>query len=196
MMCRTRPATLIVMLCAAFPVASSSENIPTFHGKVTHPVIQELMGGCSLRCAFFWETVAGIPGTVKKPAPELCDDDASSFWISSIEGPGAVIEFRIPGNLPPECRDTPFYGIGVADGVIRSPEEFRDNARVKSMTLSVNKKPIAKLRCADTWKWQDFHFPDIKLNQGDVIGLTIDEIYPGGKFSKPALSEIVLQGAH
>lgn len=168
---------------------------PELRPRIGPPVLQEFMGGCSLRCAFFWETVAGIPRK-KKPAPELCDDDASSFWISPIEGSGAVIEFRIPGNLPPDCRDTPFYGISVADGIISSLDEFRDNARVKSMTLSVNRKPIARLQLADTWKWQDFHFPDIMLNQGDVISLMIDKIYPGRKFSKPALTEIVLQGAH
>jgi len=154
------------------------------------------MGGCSLRCAFFWETVAGTPHGPQKSASELCDDDASSYWISPIDGPGAVIEFRIPKNLPTDCRDTPFYGISVANGLIRSLDEFRDNARVKSMTLSVNQKSIARLRLADTWKWQDFHFPDKLLNKGDVISLTIDEIYPGKRFSRPSLTEIVLQGAH
>ena len=154
------------------------------------------MGGCSLRCAFFWETVAGIPGRPKLPTPELCDDDASSFWISSTDGPGALIEFRIPKNLPPDCKDTPFYGISVANGVIRSLDEFRDNARVKSMTLAVNQKPIAQLRLADTWKWQDFHFPDILLNKGDVISLTVNDTYPGKKSSRAAMTEIVLQGAH
>lgn len=169
---------------------------PILHPKIGSPVLQELMGGCSLRCAFFWETVAGLPGHEKKPASELCDDDASSFWISPTGGPGAVIEFRVPNHLPPDCRDTPFYGISVANGVIRSLDEFRDNARVKTMTLSVNGAPIARLSLADTWKWQDFHFQDIFLNQGDVISLSLDEIYPGRKETRAALTEIVLQGAH
>ncbi|MCE9541928.1 MAG: hypothetical protein K8R38_00155 [Verrucomicrobia bacterium] len=50
--------------------------------KVGDPVLQELMGGCSLRCAFFWETLAGKYVSNLKPASELCDDDAMTAWIS------------------------------------------------------------------------------------------------------------------
>lgn len=171
-------------------------SLPELHPKIGSPVLPELMGGCSLRCAFFWETIAGVPNEAKTHASELCDDDALSAWTSPVEGAGAVIEFRIPKKLPPDCRDTPFYGISVANGVIRSLGEFRDHARVKSMTLSVNGKPVAHFHLADTWKWQDFHFPDILLNQGDVISLSIDATYPGKLNNRPSLTEIVLQGAH
>jgi hypothetical protein len=185
-----------ILLFLGTGVVAADSAPPELRPRIGYPVLQEFMGGCSLRCAFFWETVAGTPQGPKKSASELCDDDASSFWISPLEGPGALIEFRIPKNLPPDCKDTPFYGISVVNGVIRSLDEFRDNARVKSMTLAVNQKPIARLRLADTWKWQDFHFPDILLNKGDVISLTVNDVYPGKKSSRPAMTEIVLQGAH
>ena len=153
------------------------------------------MGGCSLRCAFFWDTWAGTPPALK-PASELCDDDAMTAWTSATPGPGERIEFRIPKHLPQDCRDTPFYGLSIANGLIRSLTEFRDDARVKTMTLLVNRQPVARLHLADTWRWQDFSFPDIFLNQGDVIALTIDELYPGKTNQQPAITEIVLQGAH
>ena len=64
------------------------------------------------------------------------------------------------------------------------------------MTLFVNHQPVAQLHLADTWRWQDFSFSDIFLNQGDVIALSIDELYPGKTTQQPAITEIVLQGAH
>jgi hypothetical protein len=117
-------------------------------------------------------------------------------WISTTPGPGERIEFRIPKHLPQDCRDTPFYGLSIANGLIRSLTEFRDYARVKTMTLLVNREPIARLHLADTWRWQDFSFDDILLNQGDVIELSVDELYPGKTTQQPAITEIVLQGAH
>jgi len=184
--------TMLLMVTRLFGGSSP----PDLHSRIGSPVLPQLMGGCSLRCAFFWETWAGVSPDSLKPASEFCDDDATTSWISPAPGPGEIIQFRIPKKLPKDCKDTPFYGITIADGVIRTLEEFRGHARVKSMTLFVNKKPIARLHLADTWRWQDFHFPDISLNQGDLIELTIDEIYPGKTSQRPGITEIVLQGAH
>ena len=182
---------LILLSLAPFCAADS---LPLLHPRVGPPVLQALMGGCSLRCAFFWDTYAGTPPL--KSAWELCDDDAMTAWISATPGPGERIEFRIPKRLPKECSDIPFYGVSIANGVIRSLQEFRSHARVKMMTLLFNGKAVAQLRLADTWRWQDFSFDDIYLNQGDVITLTIDELYPGKDTQQPGITEIVLQGAH
>ena len=188
---------LFLLLCGllAFSGIAEADSLPQLRAKVREPVLQELMGGCSLRCAFFWESWAGTPPALK-PASELCDDDAVTAWISTSQGPGERLEFRIPKHLPPDCRDTPFYGLSIANGLIRSLQEFRADARVKTMTLFVNHRPIAQLHLADTWRWQDFSFPDIFLNQGDVIALSIDELYPGKTTQQPAITEVVLQGAH
>jgi len=80
--------------------------------------------------------------------------------------------------------------------VIRTLEEFRGYARVKTMTLRVNKKSIARLYLGDTWRWQDFHFPDILLNQGDLIELSINKITSGKTSQYSGITEIVLQGPH
>lgn len=185
-------------IAALLLITSSScfgDSLPSLHPKIGSPVLQSIMGGCSLRCAFFWDTWAGMPDHLK-PALELCDDDAMSAWISPTEGPGEQIEFRIPRHLPSDCRDTPFYGVEIANGLIRSLPEFRNYARVKTMTLLVNQQPIAQLHLADTWKWQNFTFDDVLLNQDDLITLTIKELYPGKTTQQPAITEIVLQGAH
>ncbi len=189
---------LFLFLCSflALYTGLQAASLPLLHPKVGSPVLQDFMGGCSLRCAFFWETWAGQPPSSLKPASELCDDDAMTAWISPTQGPGERIEFRLPKHLPRDCRDTPFYGISIANGVIRSLQEFHAAARVKTMTLLVNQQPLAQLHLNDTWRWQDFSFPDIFLNEGDIISLNIDELYPGKNSQQPAITEIVLQGAH
>lgn len=193
----TLPSLLACVVCMLISAPCLlAESLPVLHSKIGEPVLQELMGGCSLRCAFFWETWAGKPPSSLKPVSELCDDDAMTAWISSTPGTGEVIEFRIPKKLPPDCRNTPFYGLSIANGVIRTLQEFHAYAKVKTMTLLVNKKPILQLRLADTWRWQNFNFPDIYLNRGDTIELTIDELYPGRNSQQPGITEIVLQGAH
>ena len=63
------------------------------------------------------------------------------------------------------------------------------------MTFLVNGIPVTQLCLADTYRWQDFSFTEIFLNQGDVISLIIDELYPGKKTQQPIITEIVLQGA-
>lgn len=117
-------------------------------------------------------------------------------WMAPLNWKNAPIRFLLPRKLPPECRDTPFYGLSIANGMIESLQSFRSHARVKTMTLAVNGKPVARLHLADTWKWQDFHFDDVPLNQGDLVSLGIDEIYPGKDSLLPVITEIVLQGGH
>ena len=192
MKCLLRPVMLALAI-AGHAQATSPGTLPVLRAKVTHPVLQDFMGGCSLRCAFFWETLGGRPA---KPAPELCDDDAMTGWMAPQDWRNSTITFRLPKSLPPECRDTPFYGLSVANGMIGTLKDFHTHARVKRMTLSVNGKPVALLRLADTWKWQDFHFETIPLNQGDIIALSIGEIYPGKDPEPPVITEIVLQGGH
>ena len=106
------------------------------------------------------------------------------------------IIFRLQKKLPANCRDTPLYGLSIANDMIQSLREYRSYARGKAMSLCVNNKAIAPLRLADTWKWQDFHFDEVLLNQGDVISLRTEEIYPGNESQRTVITEIVLQGGH
>lgn len=191
-----RSIRTLIMLSLAISLKAESTpagKLPDLHARVTYPVLQELMGGCSLRCAFFWKTLAGNPA---KPASKLCDDDATTGWMAPKDWQNTPISFHLPKKLPPDCHDTPFYGLSIANGMIESLQSFRSHARVKTMTVALSGKPIARLHLVDTWKWQDFHFDDVPLNQGDVISLSIEEIYPGKDSQQPVLTEVVLQGGH
>ena len=55
LMALTRFAFLILLSCGVL----GAEEIPQLKARAGMPVIQELMGGCSLTCAFPWEAVTG-----------------------------------------------------------------------------------------------------------------------------------------
>jgi len=76
------------------------ESVPLLKPKVGEPVLQDLMGGCSLRYAFFWETLAGSSVSTFKPASDLCDDDAMIAWISPFRVPARSSNYVFRKNFP------------------------------------------------------------------------------------------------
>ena len=166
-------------------------DIPKLKAKVGAPVIDELMGGCSLTCSFPWDATSG---NSKFKMGVLNDSQSSTAWTDGKIGDRLI--FRFPADLPRELNGTPFYGIDIANGRIKPLSDFQEYGRVKSMILFHNGQAIYEIRLADTWRWQKIEFPDVLLNVGDVLALEIRKIYPGRKFATAALSEIVLQGAH
>jgi len=173
-----------------------AQNLPTIRAKVGEPVLQELMGGCSMKCAFPWETAAIVPGKSPQPVYTLDDSDASTFWVDPNPGTGTKLQFQFPKKLPAELNGTPFYGLDLANGVIRPLAEFKSYSRLKKARLFYNGKPVCDILFADTYRWQRVNFDDILANQGDTVTLEILEVYPGTKFSSVAITELILQGAH
>lgn len=174
---------LVVMWCDILP----AQAILT--PRVGPPVIQELMGGCSLVCAFPWLASCG-----ESRIAEINDNDASTAWTSIQPGDNLVIRF--PKNLPRDLNGTPFYGIDFANGRIHPLTEFKDYGRVKTVRLLRNGGPLYQIRLADTPRWQKVAFPDVLLNVDDTLTLEVIDTYPGQIHSAAAMTEIVLQGAH
>ena len=94
---------------------AASAGVPATKAAVEEPVLEELMGGCSLKCAFRWSVeVAGADGkltTVKA----LNDESAQSAWIAekppAKSGVGAKLRLVFPKKLAPEVEgQTPLYG--------------------------------------------------------------------------------------
>jgi hypothetical protein len=169
-----------------------AEDIPQLKAKMGPPVIDELMGGCSLTCAFPWDAVPDDSGRSKISA--LNDSSSLTAWTSARVGDRLV--FKFSANLPRQLNGTPFYGIDIANGRIHPESGFRDLGRVKRIRLFHNGQPLYTIQLADTRRWQKTSFPDIYLNIGDTLALEIKEVYPGKTGSTAALTEIVLQGAH
>jgi hypothetical protein len=171
----------------------ATDDIPQIKAKVAMPVIQELMGGCSLTCAFPWSTVVGDSLAANKIA-DLNDSDAGTAWTGARVGDKLV--FKFPANLPRELNGTPFYGLDIANGRLDPESGFKDFGRIRALRLFHNKRPLYTILLADTRRWQQVTFPDVYLNVGDTLALEILETYPGKMALTAAITEIVLQGAH
>jgi hypothetical protein len=166
-------------------------DVSELKAKVGMPVVQELMGGCSLVCAFPWNA---FDGRSLGKISELNDNDSLTAWTTAQIG--SKIIFRFPANLPRELNGTPFYGVDIANGRLQPEADFKDYGRIKTMRLLHNNQPLYTIQLADIRRWQKIEFDDVALNVGDTLSLEILDIYPGKKFPTAAITEVVLQGAH
>ncbi len=180
-----------------FPCTLLAGGLPTIKAKVAEPVLQELMGGCSLACAFPWETFAVTPNKHSQPIYKLNDSDASTAWIDPNSSPGTLLRFQFPKKLPAEMDgNIPFYGFDFVNGYIKSADLFSSYSRLKRAELYYNDKPFCYVNFADTKRWQHINFDDIFARQGDTFSIQVLEVYPGKKFPNLAITQLVLQGAH
>jgi len=185
--------SLLLLICLALPRLAAADP-QLIQAQVTHPVVQALMGGCSLRCAFPWETTTIVPGKSPSPVYTLDDNDASTAWTDAVVG--TKLSFQFPKKLPKELNDTPFYGFDIADGQINPESQFKAYGRIKKMRLFYNGRAFADVALADTRRWQEISFDDIMARQGDIFSIQILEVYPGTKYPTAAITELILQGAH
>jgi len=184
----------LLLLCLPWPLLADP---PTLKAKVGAPVLQELMGCCSLACAFPWETSASVPGKNSQPVYKLNDSDASTAWIDTNAAVGTMLTFQFPKKLPKEMDgNIPFYGFDIADGYTKNDALFASYSRVKKAELFYNGKPLYYVNFANTRHWQHIQFDDIMARQGDAFAIQILEVYPGTKFPNVAITQLVLQGAH
>ncbi len=180
---------MIFLLLALTVSASGLAVASDIRASPGPPVVQELMGGCSLTCSFPWNAEAS-----NEKLAALNDSEAGTAWTGARVGD--MLVFQFPKDLPRELNGTPFYGIDLANGRQRPAAAFAEYGRIKSLRLSHNGKPVHTIHWDDTRRWQQAEFDDIFLNVGDTLSLEILEIYPGTKFPTAAITEIVLQGAH
>jgi hypothetical protein len=161
--------------------------------RIGRPVVEELMGGCSLTCAFPWEAMAAGSSSNGKIAA-LNDADSLTAWRNAHRGDTLV--FKFPSNLPRQLNGTPFYGIDIANGCLHPESDFKEFGRVRTLRLSHNNQPLYIIQLADTRRWQHVTFPDVHLNIGDTLAIEVLDTYPGKSEGSAAITEIVLQGTH
>ncbi len=192
-----RSTTLFFALClgAAFGFA---KDLPTLNATTGHPVVPELMGGCSMKCAFPWTVEATEPGEGKSYSVGILNDEKPApAWMPRQASIGTKLTFRFPKKLPAEMEDNvPFYGFDIINGDWATDAKWKASARVKKARMYYNNKPLYDVFFADTRRWQHVHFDDIMVHSGDSMTLEILEVHPGEKSAAVAISELVLQGAH
>ena len=190
---------LLIAAVALVLQASALADPPLIKAKVEEPAVQELMGGCSLKCAFGWSVeLQGVPGQKPAPIKVMNDDNAESAWMApkGASGVGVKFKFVFPKKLNADLEGTPLYGLDFINGVWKTEEQWKAHGRVKKARLSYNDKVFRDLLFSDSRRWQRVSFPDIFVRSGDSMTFEILEIYPGEKGEGAAISEIVLQGAH
>jgi hypothetical protein len=164
--------------------------------KAEEPVVEELMGGCSLQCAFDWTVEVQMPGTTKfTKLPLLRDERAETAWIAEGNAVGAMFRIGFPKQRMPELEETPLYGLDLVNGQWKTEELWAEHARLKKVRLHYKGKPFRDLLFPDSRRWVRAEFPDIFITAGDALLVEVLEIYPG-RNGRLAISEFVLQGAH
>jgi hypothetical protein len=186
---RCVPAALAML---ALVTAALAQDAAEIKPEIGTPVIDDLMGGCSLTCSFPWSAMT--EGDRESKIAAVNDSLSATAWTEARVGDR--LKFQFPANLPRELNGTPFYGVDFANGAVKPLREFSAYGRLKKVLLRHNGRAVHTFRLADNWRWQHFTFPDIFLNVGDTLELEILEIYPGKKHPTAAITEIVLQGAH
>jgi hypothetical protein len=190
---------LLTIVAAGF-AHSSLARVPSLKAAVEEPVLEELMGGCSLKCAFRWSVESigadGRPRSIKS----LNDESAQSAWI--VEAPGAKsgigtrIRLSFPKKLPAEVEGTtPLYGLDIINGYWKSEELWKQHGRLRKVRLHYNQRPLCDVSFADSRRWQRVLFPDVFVRSGDSLTVEVLEIYPGDSAGL-AVTEFVLEGAH
>lgn len=190
----------LILFLAAVPRAGA---LPTLKAKIGPPVVEELMGGCSLHCAFPWQVFA--IGGKSQPVYSTNDNSARTAWIDDRPGGsvGSKLEFVFPDRLVREMPGTPLYGFQIIDGNW-APDDgtggniraWKQHARIKKLQLAYNGQALYTVALADSPRWQSVWFDDIFIKPGDRMTFEILEVYPGRETPGAAVSEIVLQGAH
>jgi hypothetical protein len=189
----------LLLLVAGTLAASAAEKIAEAKAKSAEPVVEELMGGCSLNCAFPW-TVEAQPGAGGKAkiTTLLNDESAQTAWIAPEPTTGIGSRFRLifPKKLARELEGaTPVFGLDLINGYWKTEELWDQHGRIKKARLYYNNQPFRDVTFADSQRWQRVTFPDFFVKSGDSMTIEVLEIYPG-KSAGLALSELVLQGGH
>lgn len=194
----TRAATFLVLALVSFSEARAAPL--AIKAAVEEPVVPDLMGGCSLKCAFRWTVKALFTSGKTQPVAQLNDESPETAWIAEPAGKagaiGTKLRLAFPKKLPADMEgEVPLYGLDLVNGDWRTEEAWAQRGRVKKLRVFYNDKPLRDVSFADSRRWQRALLPDIMLRSGDALTLEILEVYPGEK-PGVAISEIVLQGAH
>src|SRR5688572_18417686 len=133
-----RTASCIAALLLGGSVVSATAAVKKVKAEITEPVLEELMGGCSLACAFPWAVETSRAGAKRKPVPQLNDESAKSAWVEVARG--ARLNFVLPAKLAAHLEHTPVYGFNMINGFWADEEGWERHARVKRARILYNDK--------------------------------------------------------
>ena len=199
--------TLLLIFVTSIATSSFAEDGPLTTFKFTEitdvdisEYEQMLEHACSLGCAIGWEykcssTLAPQNGN-NYAGKNLGDSKLATAWVEGANGYGIGQKIDIVFQDGENLKNIPFRGISIVNGYAKSDTAWKTNARVKTMKLYHNEKPIMTLELLDTRLPQEVSFGAISVSARDVVSLEILDVYKGTKYQDTAISEINLYGAH
>jgi hypothetical protein len=102
--------------------ALCAQEVAHLKARTGKPVIQQLLGGCSLTCAFPWEALAGRSSS-DGAVTALNDADSFTAWTNA-QARDTLI-FRFPSDLPRELDGTPLLWNRYRQWMSASGERFQ-----------------------------------------------------------------------
>jgi len=193
---------LLLLFLFSFTI-SFAEELPEYTSEVDNKLEPGKYWGCSLACAMGWtvkcSSCLSPQGGNKYTEAMLSDGNFTTAWCEGSEGDGTGewIEFHLKNHPGRDAGETSFKGIVLADGYLKSKDTWEKNSRVKQFRMDINGKAVCYINLADSMFDQNVRFRDYcSVKPGDVIRLTIIDIYPGSLYTDTCVTEIVLKGAH
>lgn len=125
----------------------------------------------------------------------LLDGNMKTCWLSDENSINQQLEIMV------DLEETDFSGAQIKsilfiNGWRNDLQTWKDYARVKKLTLSINDLPYAEVNLEDTYKQQSIDFTKLKIdrNRRCRIKIRIAEVYSGKKYKEVALSDLQLLG--
>ena len=168
------------------------------YGEVVESVWDIIDGGCSWYCGGGnYKVLASsqLDSTETNNYSAKCANNLSykTAWVEgkSDEGIGEFIEYYFDYKSP---RIT---SVIISNGYQKSESTWKNNNRVKSLKLYVNRKEYGVLKLSDTKTDQEFKTGTLGQNPDKsdlVLRFEILEVYKGDKYNDTAITEIYFDG--
>lgn len=119
----------------------------------------------------------------------LIDDDLTTCW--AVEG-GVGSWFSVLG---PEFGSdgTALHGFSILNGYTKSPERWQQNARVKTLEISIGSLSLGRVDLLDTPSVQTVDFQDLRLKESQEVRFTVLSVYPGSTFNHLCVTEVSVE---
>lgn len=115
------------------------------------------------------------------------DDDPKTAWVEGDKGSGAGQWLRMQLTA---LDSTTSVRVRIRNGYQKSPELFKQNARVKTATLTLMPSGVKKVvELKDDAAWQEFVLPQTE-GALQAIEIKVNSVYEGSKYTDMCLSDV------
>lgn len=128
----------------------------------------------------------------------LVDGKGQTAWVVA-RGPGEWFELLFePSGFHPGVPDhntgTGVDRLYIWNGYNKTPERWREHARVHHLRVDVDNESVALITLLDEQRPQGVGLPRTLLRRGIRFRFTVVDVFPGSRFDELAVSEVRLDG--